>query len=48
MPTAEIVKLLPHGFQNGIEGWPMFLRNVDEHIDRPEQALLGNRLPLAS
>jgi hypothetical protein len=45
MLTPEIVKLLPHRLQNRIEGRPMLFGDVDEDIDCPEQALLGNRLP---
>ncbi len=47
MLASEIVKLLPHRLQNRIEGRPMLFSNIDEDINRPEQALLGNRLPFA-
>ena len=47
MPASEVVKLLPHGLQHRIEGRPMLFGNVDEDINCPEQALLGNRLPFA-
>jgi hypothetical protein len=48
VPTAEIVQFLPDGLKNRVESPPVLLWNVNEHIDRAEQTLLGHWLPLAS
>jgi hypothetical protein len=46
--AAQVVQFLSDRLENRIESWPVLLRNFDEHIDRPEQTLLGHWLPLAS
>jgi hypothetical protein len=48
VPTVQVMQFLSNRLENRIESRPVLLRNLDEHIDCPEQTLLGHGFPLAS
>jgi hypothetical protein len=48
VPTAQVVQFLSDSLENWIESRSVLFRNLDQHIDCPEQTLLGHWFPLAS